>query len=56
MAASLTSCMLTDSLVLGKQIKEQKVQERERLKGGMREVLVGKLNVAGSGGGGDEQC
>ena len=52
--ASPTNCMLTDSLLHGKQIKYQKVQGRERLEGRMRKVL-GKLNVAG-GGGGDEQC
>lgn len=31
-------------------MKQQEVQEGQGLKGGMREVIVGKLNVEGGGG------
>lgn len=50
MVGDPTSCVLANSLVLGKQIQWQKVQETKRLKGGMREVVVGKLNVEGGEG------
>lgn len=44
MVVSLTSCVLAKSLVLGKQIKEQKVQEREEFRRDERSA-GGKLNV-----------
>lgn len=47
MVVSLTSSVLTNHLFLGSRLSRRKSRRWKRLKGGVREVIVGKLNVEG---------
>lgn len=49
MVVSLTSCVLTNHLFLGSRLS-RRTSRKEEGSGGMREVLVEKLSVEGSGG------